>query len=57
MKPSGPEDAGLRAKQALHRFNKRKLALHLVQRTRTTKRIVQCLLVVAVGAMSILSAD
>jgi hypothetical protein len=57
MKTSGPEDAGLRAKQALNRFNKRKFALHSVQRTRKTKRIVQFLLVVAVGAMGILSAD
>jgi hypothetical protein len=57
MKTSGPEDEGLRAKEALNRFNKRKFALHSVQQTRKSKRIVQFLLVVAVGTMSILSAD
>lgn len=57
MKITGRDDAGLRAKQALNRFNKRKFALYAVQRTRATKRMVQFLLVAAVGAMSIFAAD
>lgn len=52
-----PGDAGVKAKEALSRFNKRKFALYLIQRTQKTKRIVQFMLVVAVGALSIFSAE